>query len=229
MKRARVALVEDHQLFAEVLDLSLTMQGYDVVRVPLGDNLRSADSLYTPLVRANPGIALLDLDLGPVGSATRLIEPLARAGIHVVVVTGETDRVRWGECLRYGARRVIPKAAPLQEVLGTVRRLNDGLPVMRREEREELITQWQQHRATMHALRERIEQLTNREKEILGHLMLGHHVRDIAQLNVVSQATVRTQVKSILDKLEVCSQLSAVGVAYRAQWRPAEPVAASAR
>jgi len=35
----------------------------------------------------------------------------------------------------------------------------------------------------------------------------------------VSEATVRTQVKSILAKLEVSSQLAAVGLAYQVGWR----------
>jgi two-component system nitrate/nitrite response regulator NarL len=37
---------------------------------------------------------------------------------------------------------------------------------------------------------------------------------------VVSEATLRTQVKSILAKLEVTSQLAAVAVAHQAQWQP---------
>jgi DNA-binding NarL/FixJ family response regulator len=37
---------------------------------------------------------------------------------------------------------------------------------------------------------------------------------------VVAEATVRTQVKSILAKLEVSSQLAAVGLAHRVGWRP---------
>ena len=44
--------------------------------------------------------------------------------------------------------------------------------------------------------------------------MEGHTVRDIARISVVSEATVRTQVKSILAKLEVSSQLAAVGLAH---------------
>jgi hypothetical protein len=41
---------------------------------------------------------------------------------------------------------------------------------------------------------------------------------------VVSVATVRTQVKSILAKLEVTSQLAAVGLAHQVDWKA--PVAA---
>jgi DNA-binding NarL/FixJ family response regulator len=38
----------------------------------------------------------------------------------------------------------------------------------------------------------------------------------------VSETTVRTQVKAILAKLEVRSQLAAVGLAHRAGWQPPE-------
>ena len=49
--------------------------------------------------------------------------------------------------------------------------------------------------------------------------MKGRTVREIATLGVVSEATVRTQVKSVLAKLEVTSQLAAVGLAHQAGWR----------
>ena len=68
-------------------------------------------------------------------------------------------------------------------------------------------------------VRERLEQLTNRERVVLGHLMKGRAVRQIAGLSTVSEATVRTQVKSILAKLEVSSQLAAVGMAHEIGWR----------
>ena len=69
------------------------------------------------------------------------------------------------------------------------------------------------------ALRARLDLLTVRESEVLGHLTHGRTVRDIATLLVVSEATVRTQVKSILAKLEVSSQLAAVALARQLDWR----------
>jgi DNA-binding NarL/FixJ family response regulator len=69
-------------------------------------------------------------------------------------------------------------------------------------------------------MRRRLDQLTPREREILGCLMGGLTVREIAHRWVVSEATVRTQVKSILSKLEVSSQLAAVGLANQVRWRP---------
>jgi DNA-binding NarL/FixJ family response regulator len=44
-------------------------------------------------------------------------------------------------------------------------------------------------------------------------------VREVARHSNTAEATVRTQVKSILGKLEVSSQLAAVGLAYQVGWR----------
>lgn len=217
----RVALVEDHLLFAESLELALDMEGYQVRRIPLPTN-GALGTVLSAVLRAQPRIVLLDLDLGSHGNGVRLIEPLTKAGVFVVVVTGAVERERWGECLRHGARAVLPKTAPLNDILATVRRLNDGLPVMDRDERARLIALWHETRVKTHDARQRLEELTPREREVLGQLMGGRQVREIARLNVVSEATVRTQVKSILAKLEVPSQLAAVGLAHEAGWRPPE-------
>ena len=69
-------------------------------------------------------------------------------------------------------------------------------------------------------MHERLSLLTPREGAVLGHLMKGHTVREIAIHSYVSEATVRTQVKSILSKLQVSSQIAAVGLAHRVGWRP---------
>ena len=97
----------------------------------------------------------------------------------------------------------------------TVRRLFVGLPVLGRLARDELLDEWRRGREADDVLRDRFARLTHREREVLGALVDGHVVHDIAASDVVSEATVRTQVKSILAKLEVSSQLAAVGLARR--------------
>jgi DNA-binding NarL/FixJ family response regulator len=69
-------------------------------------------------------------------------------------------------------------------------------------------------------MRQRLERLTPREAQVLRELMAGHQVGEIARTWFVSETTVRTQVKAILTKLEVRSQLAAVGLAHRAGWQP---------
>lgn len=215
-----VAIVEDHLLFAETLEVALTLEGHDVTRLPVSDESMTSPRLLASLLRMRPGIVLLDLDLGPAGDGARLVEPLARAGSAVVVVTASIDETRAGECLRYGARAVLLKSTPLSSILAALRLISEGRAVMSREERQRLIAEYHQDKVNVQALRRRLELLTSREREVLAHLMTGLPVREIAIRSFVSEATVRTQVKSILAKLEVSSQLAAVGAAHKAAWRP---------
>lgn len=217
---SRVLIIEDHVLFAESLELALTLEGYDARRLQLPAYAGSTGQLLATAVRLRPRIVLLDLDLGTFGDGVRLIHPLALSGANVVVVTASADRARWGECLRYGARKAMAKTQPLNEILSVVRRIHSGLPVVDAEERENLLRQWEAHRQEVEDQRRRLDSLTPREREVLAKLREGTPVRDIARMSVVSEATVRTQVKSILAKLGVTSQLAAVGLAHNAGWRP---------
>jgi two-component system, NarL family, nitrate/nitrite response regulator NarL len=216
--RSRVVIIEDHTLFAESLEVALSLEGYDVRRLPLPEEGGSLATLRSAALRVNPRIVLLDLDLGRFGDGAALIAPLSRAGANVVVITSSVDRARWGGCVRSGARKVLSKSGPLQETLATVRRLHQGLPVMSSDELERLLDAWRNERMATDVMRRRLESLTPRERQVLGALIEGHNVRDIARQSVVSEATVRTQVKSILGKLEVSSQLAAVGLAHQVGW-----------
>ena len=222
----RICVVDDHGLFAEALDVALTLRGYVVERLSPAASAAHG-RLLAQVLRTRPKVVLLDLDLGGHLDGGRLVEPLARASIHVVVLTSSTDEARWGECLRHGARVVLPKTSQLNTVLAAVRLIGEGRPVLAREERERLVATFHRdlgQRRTTHA---KLDRLSPREREVLGQLMSGAQVVDIARTFVVSEATVRTQVKSILAKLGVPSQLTAVGLAYRSGWRPPLPPGAA--
>lgn len=216
----RVVLVDDHSLFAESLEMALRLEGYDAHRLALLRPDGSKPSLASEIPKLRPRVLLLDLELGPHGDGTELIRPMSDLGIAVVVLTGSTDRARWGAAISHGAKRVVSKLAPLHEVVGTVRRIFDGLPVMSRAEREELLEHWREEESVLREAHERLSRLTPREAEVLGCLMSGRQVSDIAKDRFVSESTIRTQVKSVLAKLQVGSQLTAVGLAHRAGWRP---------
>jgi two-component system, NarL family, nitrate/nitrite response regulator NarL len=218
--QVRIVLVEDHVLFAESLELALSVEGYDVRRIEIPEEAAGPSKVLAAVVRLHPRVVLLDLDLGRFGDGLRMISPLAKAGVNVVVVTASRDHARWGEALRHGARTVLSKSRPLNDILATVRRINQGLPVLEVDEREALLRSWYQRRSETAERRERIDRLTIREAQVLGMLMEGKTVHDIAVAGVVSEATVRTQVKSILAKLEVSSQIAAVGLAHQVEWRP---------
>lgn len=214
----RVTIVEDHALFAESLEAVLTVQGYDVRRVDLPTGVAPAGRLLADVLKTRPRVVVLDLDLGRDADGMRMIEPLVRVGVAVVVVTGNGDHVRWGECLRHGARAVLDKASPLNHLIAALRLIVDGRAVMSREDRERLMLLYHREKLVLHDLRERLHSLTPREAEVLRCLMAGRTVRDIAEASVVAEATVRSQVKAVLAKLQVSSQIAAVGAAHHAGW-----------
>ena len=219
--KTRVAIVDDHVLFAECLQVALNAAGYDDCRlIPVASNSGAPVALLSNILRARAGVVIMDIDLvtGPSGEC--LIEPIASSGTAVVVVTADPDRSRWGESLLRGARTVVPKSSPLSAVTSAIRRIDKQSPAMAPEQREELVRAYRQERSQRSMLRARLARLSIREGEVLGHLMAGRTVNDIARSSVVSEATVRTQVRSVLTKLEVSSQIAAVGLAYTADWRP---------
>ena len=216
----RVAIVEPHPVLGESLDLALSRHRFDPRLLPSFSDHASSAALIAPVVRSRASIVILGtaLDAGDPWLAT--IAPLTRAGIDVVILTSSTDPARWGQALRRGARVVLPKSRPLNDLISIVRRLAEGLRVLDVHEREELIAHALRRDAALAGLRERFERLSARESVVLEHIRNGLTVSEIAALDFVSPATVRTQVKSILAKLEVTSQLAAVGAAHRLDWRP---------
>jgi DNA-binding NarL/FixJ family response regulator len=163
---------------------------------------------------------LLDLDLGVVGDTMRLLTTLSDENRSVIVVSGSADRVRRGEALAKGARAVISKSAPFSEIVDAVERTRNGLAVMSRAEREELLRDYREATEARRELHTKFSLMTRREAEVLGQLMAGRQVTEIARTRFVSESTVRTQVKSILAKLQVSSQLTAVGLAHELGWHP---------
>lgn len=217
IEQHRLAVLDDHQLFAETLTLALSQQGYDTRLFAIPNRPSGAGDLVAEMTGFKPSVALIDLDLGPFGNGLRVIRPLVAAGIAVMVITA-APRSRWGECLVHGASRVVAKTTALHEILDTVHRLSIGQQVLAPGEFEELVSQWESASGMTASLRRRLATLTVREQEVLAQLMVGRTVRDIARESVVSEATVRTQIRSILGKLEVSSQLAAVVVATQAGW-----------
>jgi two-component system, NarL family, nitrate/nitrite response regulator NarL len=211
----RITIVEDHVLFAEALDVALTLEGHLVHRVSIEDHQPRGIDLFETIIRTRPRVVLLDLNLGAL-SGSSVVQPLTAAGIAVVVVTASVDQARWGEVLSFGARTVLPKSAPLNTILASIRLIAKGRRILPREERDRLLAHFHEQRGRVLDSRSRLDSLTHREQEILDHLINGESVRDIARTSFVSEATVRSQVKSILAKLGVSSQLAAVSMALRA-------------
>ena len=218
MSIQRLAVVDDHVLFAEAMVVALNNVGYDAWCVVPTTASSSADSLKAQVLDGEPDVVMLDLDLGGAADGLDLVAQLSSRCV-VVVVTGSSDPAMIGKALAMGATTVMSKCLPLDRILATLMRLRDGLPAMTREERDRLLARWRERVEFDREVKARFDTLTTREAQVLGQLMAGRQVSEIARRSFVSESTVRTQVKSVLGKLQVNSQLTAVGLAYRVRGR----------
>jgi DNA-binding NarL/FixJ family response regulator len=216
-------IVDDHELLAESLRLALAAVGYDVdVPVP------TPADVFAAAQRATPDVVLLDLDLGAAGGdGSVLIEALHLGGSRVVVVSGIGDRLRMAACLEAGACGYVSKSAPLDDLLAAVRLAGAGEPLMPAGKRLDMLAELRKARADRTRELAPFEDLTGRERFVLGQVIDGHSAADIALSAYVSEATVRSQIRAVLSKLGVRSQLAAVAAARRAGWRAALPADAA--
>jgi two-component system nitrate/nitrite response regulator NarL len=216
--RIKVAIVDQHLLFTECLGLALERRNYSHCVVPVPAGLGQTDRVLARLLAVHPDVLLVNADRGQLCEGGALITPMVRAGVAVVVVTETADEAQWGWCLEHGARVVLPKNASLASVVSAVRRVSQDQMVLERPERERLIAVSRRQALRRRDARQRLQELSPQEGEILRHLMSGRTVREIAVVRVVSEATVRTQVKAILAKLNLQSQIAAVAAAHHAGW-----------
>lgn len=212
----RLVIVEDHALIARVLAETLRTGGVEVVVAVPTD----PDRLLEFVEDAAPDLVLHDLDLGTAGDGTVLVRRLTAAGHRVLMVTGVTDPVRRGRCLEAGAIGIVDKACSFDDLVAAIERVLDGRPPMDPRVREEYLAALRQHREEQRQRLDPFAQLTRREAEVLGELVAGHSVTDIATTFTVSVTTVRSHVRAVLSKLGVRSQLAAVGMARDCGWRP---------
>ena len=213
----RLLLVEDHQLLAGTLAMALGAQGLDV-QTAAGP---SPEEVVEQARALAPVLVLLDLDLGPpLGNGLELIEPLIGAGATVVVVTGVTDRALLGRCLQAGAGGVISKATEFERLVEAVRGAAEGRPILGDDERQALLDEARTRRRADDERLAPFRALSPREQAVLAGLLAGDSAEAIAHRSYVSLATVRSQIRAILLKLGVNSQLAAVALAREAGWEP---------
>jgi DNA-binding NarL/FixJ family response regulator len=208
-------IVDDHGVLADGLAMALVAEGLPAeVHVP-----SSAEGILEAVAGRRPHLVLLDLDLGlERGSGVDLVEPLRALGPHVLVLTGSTDRIVQARCLEAGAVGVASKADPFDSLLDAIRRAVRGEPAMGRLRREELLDELRRDRAARSERMAPFERLTPREASVLLALAEGRSAEAIARASYVSLPTVRTQIRGILVKLGVSSQLAAVGMAIERGW-----------
>jgi DNA-binding NarL/FixJ family response regulator len=212
-----IVIVDDHELVGWSLASSLRGEGEQAHYTPAP----SVQDVLETLGRFEPGLLVLDLDLGRDRHGQRidgvdLIPRLRNEGWRVLVLSGSSNPTRIGESLAAGGFVWVSKNAPFPVLLGAIRETMAGRSVLPPARRQQLIDLYLNHEKERREVQEKLDRLTPREREVLGLLAAGKRAQAIAEHFVVSLPTVRTQVRAVLGKLEVSSQLEAVALYRRA-------------
>lgn len=214
---ASVLIIEDHELLAQSLAFALRAEGVDTETL----KPETSDQILKVAGDLRPTVVLLDLELGgQIGESIPLIAPLEELGAQVMMVTGVTNRVRLAECLEAGATGLIDKGTPFDQLVEAVREVAELGNLVPPQQRHELLGELRRQRAADRERLEPFERLTSREQQVLAGLMEGKSADKIAEDSFVSLATVRSQIRAILLKLDVNSQLGAVALARKNAWTP---------
>jgi DNA-binding NarL/FixJ family response regulator len=208
-------IIDDHYVLAQGLASALGSNGFEVTHTD-GNPPQDLPAL---LQRTRPHVVLLDLWLGEaVGSGLGLISMIHSSGARIVILTASEDPILLGACVEAGAFDLASKTEPFEAVLRKVQGARDGSGGISPGDRDTLL---QRLRLARSAEAERLapfERLTPREAQVLSGLIAGQSANELAEAIPVSLATVRTQIRGILSKLGVTSQLAAVALARRAGW-----------
>jgi two-component system nitrate/nitrite response regulator NarL len=211
----RVLIIEDHELLAQSLLHALRREGFvvELVTGPTVEDIVAFREWFRPTV------VLLDLNLGVgLGSGLPFVRGFADSGARVVILTGVTDRIRLAECVEAGAVGIVHKEASFERLVGAIKEAATNRPLLSPDDRHALLSELRRERSRDRERLRAFERLTAREQEVLLELTQGHSAAQIAQTSYVSLSTVRSQIRSVLIKLGVTSQLAAVALAIRSGW-----------
>ncbi len=204
-------VASDHALIGDSVRAALATRGHEVVAIRWPSGARRVSRLRRPPpaeALTEAGLLLSDLDSwSRIDAATLVVE---RIDVPWVVLTTSRRGPAWGALLAAGVEVVLPGETGLEhvsEVLEWVAARRIETPD---DERTELEAAWRETCARHAEVTERLGLLTPREREVLGLMYGGSSVAGIAETLEVTPATVRTQVKAVLRKLEVRTQLAAV-------------------
>ena len=165
--------------------------------------------------RLRPDVVMMDIQMpGSDGlAATRRITSDTEQHSRVIILTTfERDEYVF-EALHAGASGFLLKNAPPEQLIDAVRVVASGDALLAPSVTRRIIEQFAR-RPVDPDVHERLQSLTQREREVLVMLARGNSNSELAAELFVSEGTVKTHVSSLLTKLEVRDRVQAVVLAY---------------
>lgn len=172
-------------------------------------------SAITAALKLRPEVVLMDIRMPVVDGidATRQITESA-PGVRVLILTTfGLDEYVYG-ALRAGASGFMLKDAPPEEILGAIRIVARGEALLAPAVTRAVIEAFMRHPAPTTRPPKEFDDLTPRERDVFDLIVRGLSNPEISSRLNVSEATAKTHVARVLDKLGVRDRVQAVIYAY---------------
>jgi DNA-binding NarL/FixJ family response regulator len=206
----RVLIVDDQPVVrAGVARILGPGDGFEVVA-----ECDDGDEVLDAVAAHNPDVILMDVRMRRVDgiTATQRLRAQGDGPPVLVLTTFDDDDVLWG-ALDAGAAGFVLKDASAEDLIAAARAVAGGAAWLDPKVAERVL------RAARGARREapdprRLDELTDREHDVLRHMARGATNREIADALIVGEATVKTHVGAIFSKLGVRDRAAAIVFAY---------------
>jgi DNA-binding NarL/FixJ family response regulator len=203
-----VCVVDDTDDIRHALEEIVTMaDGYKLV-----GSYSSGEEALTKLLKANPQVVLMDINLGGISGieCVQKLKPQNPDILYMMCTVYEEDEKIF-EALTAGASGYILKKTSPGKMLEAIRELNEGGSPMSSQIARKVVAAFRNRPAVEETTQSKdISTLSNREKEILEWLAKGMLYKEIAAELFISPETVRKHVYHIYEKLHVNNRIEAV-------------------
>ncbi|WP_335935214.1 response regulator transcription factor [Streptomyces sp. PTD5-9] len=202
----RILLCDDHAVVRAGL-LALLGSEPDIEVVGEAGSGEEAVALADKLT---PDVVLMDLQLGRGIDGAEATRRIAATGVRVLVLTTYDTDADITRAIEAGATGYLLKAERPEELFAAIRSAAQGRTTLSPPVADRVMARMRRPRPT----------LTGRELDILAQLSQGLGNRDIARALFISEATVKTHLGRIYDKLGVDTRAGAVAVAKEQRLLP---------
>ena len=203
-----IVIADDHPLVRDALKQTIAQDMSDAV---FHEAASLAEAEATIRDEGAPDLLLLDLHMPGMRGFTGLVYLRSEfPQVPIAMISASTDARIMRQAVDYGAAGFIPKSAPMDDIRGAVRDIiagNTWLPTGTND-----LPDTSEEDA---ALAARLAALTPQQLRVLGMLSDGKLNKQIAYDLDISEATVKSHVSAILQKLDVNSRTQAVILAGR--------------
>jgi DNA-binding NarL/FixJ family response regulator len=221
MRKIKIAIVDDQELFAGSLKVVLESYGGSEIQV-VGIAYNGKDAL-TMVKATKPNIVLMDIRMPELDGveATRIIHELYPRIKIVILTTFDDDEYIFG-ALNNGACGYILKNMQPEELVSSIKSLHDGNLLMAQSVGVRLISHM--HHQTgfrsssektageINHLISRFPSLSRREAEVLDLIIKKLDNREIAERLFIAEQTVKNYTSKIYAKLDVQDRLHAMKI-----------------